>query len=291
LAKRPGSITTITQPLRNFAQRFTYLFLVLLAFGVMLIGKADAVLVERIRASVVDAMAPILTAMATPIATVADGIHNVRNLAAMREENIVLREENRRLLQWQMVARKLEAENAGLQSLLNFSESPEPRFVTARVIADSGGVFAHSLVLNAGADKGVAKGQVVMTDEGFIGRVTEVGGRSARVLLVTDINSRGPVLLESTRDRAILAGTNTDRARLIHLPPGAKVSPGERVVTSGHGGAFPPGLPVGTVASVSDGGVQVQPFLDRARVEFVRAVDFGLAGILGQEEAAPVPAR
>lgn len=287
MAKRPGSFSTITQPLRNLAQRFTYVFLVLAAFGIMLIGKADAILVERIRANVVDAMAPILTAMSTPVATVAEGIHNFQELAAIREENIRLREENRRLLQWQTVARKLEAENSSLHSLLNFSESPEPRFVTGRVIADTGGVFANSLLLDAGARDGVAKGQAAMTDVGFIGRVTEVGERSARILLITDINSRIPVLLESSRDRAILAGTNTDRPKLIHLSPGAKVTPGERVVTSGDGGAFPPGLPIGVVASVSDGGVQVQPLLDRARLEFVRAVDFGLAGILGPKEAAP----
>jgi rod shape-determining protein MreC len=280
LAKRPGSLALIAAPLRNLLNRFTYLGLVLAAFVIMLIGKADAVLVERIRADVTDAMAPMFAAVSAPVATISNGIDNIRDLASLREENVRLREENVRLLRWQSVARKLEAENKNLRSLLNVVQPGGPRFVTARVIADSGGVFAHSLILNAGQPDGVRKGLPVMTGAGLIGRITDVGRHSSRVLLLTDLNSRIPVLIESTRSRGILAGTNTDRPRLLHLPPGAKVSPGLRIVTSGHGGVFPPGLPVGVVASVTEGGIQVQPYMNPERIEFVRAVDFGLDGIL-----------
>jgi len=94
------------------------------------------------------------------------------------------------------------------------------------------------------------------------------------------LNSRIPVVIESSRVRAILAGDNVDRPRLIHLPPGASISPGDRVVTSGHGGAFPWGLPIGAVASVSDEGITVQLFTERDRLEYVRTVDFGLDGIV-----------
>ena len=74
------------------------------------------------------------------------------------------------------------------------------------------------------------------------------------MLLISDLNSRIPVLIESSRARAILVGNNSNRPRLIHLLPGAIVSPGDRIVTSGHGGVFPVGLPVGLVDAVNEGG-------------------------------------
>lgn len=266
-------------------QRFTYVALVLAAFGLMLVGKADAVLVDRVRAHVTDAVAPVLEALSRPAATIAQGVDNFRHLALIREENTRLREENLHLRQWRAAARKLTAENSSMKVLLGFIADPGASFVTARVIADTGGSFARSLILNAGGRDGVAKGQAVIGEGGLVGRITEVGNRSARVLLITDLNSRIPVLIEPSRMRAILAGNNSDRPRLIHLPPAARISPSDRIVTSGHGGAFPPDLPVGIVASVSDGGVQVQPFLDHSRLEFVRAVRFQFGA--GPGAAAP----
>ena len=279
--KRPlRPVHRIAVPIKGLIQRFAYVGLVAAAFGLMLLGKADMLLAERIRTQVTDALAPILDVLSRPVATVSDMVDQIRELASLREENAGLREDKVRLLQWQAVARRLEAETKALRALLNFVPGPEASYVTARVIGDTGGAFAHILVLDAGYRTGVRKGQAVVTGDGLIGRVAGVGTRSTRVILITDLNSHIPVLVERTRTRAILAGDNTEVLRLIRLPPGAEVSPGDRVVTSGHGGAFPPGLPVGVVASVSDAGIGVQPFVERSRLEYVRVVDFGLRGIL-----------
>lgn len=277
----------VAAPLKSFVQRAAYLALVVAAFGLMLIGKTDTIMVDRLRVEVTDAVAPVLEALSRPIATVSQGIQNFRELAVLRSENQRLREENTYLLQWQMTARKLNTENVSLRAMLGFVPDPGASFITARVIGDTGGAFAHTFILNAGSRHGVAKGQAVISDDGLVGRVVEVGKRSSRVLLVTDLNSRIPVLVEPGRARAILAGNNSDRPRLIHLAPGARISPSDRVVTSGHGGAFPPGLPIGIVASVSDGGISVQPVLDRFRLEFVRAVDFKLATTVKAAPATP----
>jgi rod shape-determining protein MreC len=108
--------------------------------------------------------------------------------------------------------------------------------------------------------------------------VVDVGEWSSRVLLITDINSRIPVLLETSRYRAVLAGDNSDRPRLAYVQPDTPVAIGDRVVTSGTGGMFPAGLPIGVVASVEDRVIRVAPLAALDRVEHVRLVDFGLAG-------------
>lgn len=280
MQERPRSIYRIAAPIKNLAQRFLYMGFVLGAFSLMLLGKVDAVLMERFRAQVTDGFAPILDAISRPVATLSDVAVQIQQMADLRAANVRLHEDRTRLLQWQSVARRLEAENITLRGLLNYVPTPDAGFISARVIADTGGAFVHSIVLNAGARDGVVKGQAVITGDGLIGRITGLGRRSSRILLITDINSRIPILVERQRTRGILAGDNSDQPRLIHLSPGATVIPGDRIVTSGHGGAFPPGLPIGIVSSVSDGGIKIEPFISRDRLEYVRVVNFGLEGVV-----------
>ena len=96
-------------------------------------------------------------------------------------------------------------------------------------------------------------GQAVVTGEGLAGRVAEVGDNSARVLFVTDVNSRLPVQVERTRERAILAGDNSALMRLTLAQSVAGVQRGDRIVTSGDGGSFPVGIPVGEVVQTGEG--------------------------------------
>ncbi|RDD63610.1 rod shape-determining protein MreC [Ferruginivarius sediminum] len=274
----------LTTPVRAWLHRFAFLLLVGGAFALMLVGKADGILVERARTTVVDAVAPILDAASRPVATVADVLREGRELAVLRAQNAALRKENARLKHWQLVARRLEAENAALAQLLDMAPEPQTDYVTGRVIADSGGAFVRSVLINAGTNHGIAKGQAALTGEGLAGRVAEVGRTSGRVLLITDINSRIPVVIESTRQRGILAGDNSDRPKLVYLPEEAEVAVGQRIVTSGHGGVFPPGLPVGEIVKAGEHGVRVRPFADWNRMEYLRVVDYGMPGILMTRE-------
>jgi len=248
----------------------------------MLIGKADTILVERARMLVNDAVTPILRVMAEPAAAVSQFVNNLQELATIREQNTELREANRRLLEWQAVAQKLENENRQLRDLLSTVDNSKARSITARVVADSGGVFVQSILITAGSRDGVGKGQAVITSEGLAGRVTEAGFRSSRVLLITDINSRIPVRVGEAGDRAILSGDNSSRPRLIYLGLRSAAVPGDRIVTSGDAGAFPPGIPVGRVAAVDDIKVVVEPFVNRHRLQYVGVLDFGLTGIIAE---------
>lgn len=288
---RGGSIMRYAAPLKAAAQRFAFLMLIAGAVGLIILGKADAILIERLRVAVTDAFAPILAGLARPMATVEHAIDEVRALVHLRSENERLRQDNAELKRWEQLARELGAQNQALRETLNFVPHSEQRSITGRVIADSGGAFVRSLLVDAGTRDGVAKGQAVVVGQGLIGRIAEVGDISSRALLITDLNSRIPVVVESTRDHAILAGDNTDLPRLLYLPPNLSLTPGTRIVTSGDGGAFPPGLPIGTISSVGDGGVRVQPFANWSRIEYVRIIDYGLKGILGPLDAPPAPVR
>lgn len=230
-----------------------------------------------------DAAAPALDMLSRPAAALDAAAGRVRGFITVYRDNLRLAEENERLLGWQQVAMRLAAENAELRDLSKLVSEPAISFVTARVIADSGGAYARSVMVNAGRDNGVARGQAAMTEEGLVGRVSEVGSRAARILLITDLNSRVPVVVDGTRQRAILAGDNSARPSLRYVDAGGTIRIGDRIVTSGQGGVFPPGLSVGIVASVDTEGARVEPYATLSRVDYLRLVDYGLA------EALPNP--
>lgn len=292
MSERPRSELRAAGAVRTFAHRFAYVGLIVAAGALMMLGKADAVLVERFRLRIIDTTAPILDVLSRPVDVVTHTVEQVHGWLAIHDENARLREDRARLMQWQTVARRLEAENAALKQLLHFVPEHEVRFVTGRVVADSGGAFAHSLLLSAGLRDGVGKGQPVVSDEALVGRIAGVARRSARVLLLTDLNSRIPVFVGPTRTRAILAGDNTAKPKLVYLAPDTVVSPGDLITTSGHAGVFPAGIPVGVVKSVGDGEIRAKPYVDRERLEYLRVIDYGLTGILGEPmDAVPaVPA-
>ncbi len=277
----------IAVPLGAFAQRFMFFSLVVAAFAVMLLGKAETVVVDRARVLVADMLTPILGMASRPAGAVADAVENLRELAVLRSENERLKAQNEQLLTWVAQARHLDGENRRLRQLLQFVPEQAANQVTGRVVADSNGPFVRSVLVNAGAGDGVQRGHAALSGAGLVGRVAEVGRRSARVLLITDLNSRVPVLVESSRQRAILIGDNGPRPALQHLPPDLELAPGARIVTSGEGGVFPPGVPVGVVAKADAGVARVRPFADLERLEYLRLLDFGLHGVLWPDRQVP----
>jgi len=293
VARREGSIPRLTEPVRSLWHRFAYLILIFGAFAVLVLGKADIVLIERTRIAIADAISPILTFVSKPASAVSDILADYRQLRDAKEDNIRLRAENERLKQWQAVARRLEAENAALRAITGFVPDPQASYVTARVIGDSAGPFVSSVLVNAGSRHGVRKGQAAMTGDGLAGRVAEVGQRHARILLLTDLNARVPVRVEGSRQKAILAGENNANPRLLYLDDISAVQVGQVVMTSGDAGLMPPGLPIGTVVAKSKTAVRVLPYVDWGRMEYLRIVDFRLSDLSREDprNVAPLVGR
>jgi rod shape-determining protein MreC len=271
--------------LRATIRRTTPPLLILLSAAIILLGKADQAAFDSLRTALTDDLAPTLDLLSRPLAAAATAVDRVRGLVMMYQDNRRLELENRRLLQWQQLALKLSADNRVLRGLLKVVPDHAVSYVTARVIADSGGGYVRAVMVNAGTDQGLARGQAAITDLGLVGRLTEVGSRAARILLITDLNSRIPVIVERTHAKAVLAGDNSERPRLIYASSSEAIKIGDRIVTSGEGGLFPPGLPVGVVASLESGPPRVEPYVGLSQLESVLIVNYGLAGSLPD----PVP--
>jgi rod shape-determining protein MreC len=140
------------------------------------------------------------------------------------------------------------------------------------VLADSGSPFRQSVLLNVGARDGIRDGWATMDGIGLVGRISGVGDKSSRVILLTDNNSRVPVTVQPSGQRGILTGDNSQLPPLDFLEDGDAVQPGDRVVTSGDGAVFPAGLLVGQVAKDTDGRLRVVLAADYQRLVFLRVL-------------------
>ena len=262
-------------PLRALRERASLALLVGLSITFLIVGKLELRIAAAAGNALRDAVVPVLAVLQRPVDQIRHGIAEVADLLRVQAENRRLREENRRLLARDAAAAWLAEENRSLRRMLAVRERPaeSPR-LTARVVGDSQGTFVRALLLDAGSEQGVSVGMAALAPEGLIGRVVDVGRRSARVLLVTDFNSRIPVVVAGAGDQAVLEGDNSSLPLLRFLPLNPGLSDGDRVLTSGRGGMLPPGLPIGrTVPAGADGKARVRPLVDWSRLDHVVLLD------------------
>ncbi|MBC6438227.1 MAG: rod shape-determining protein MreC [Rhodobacteraceae bacterium] len=246
--------------------------LVLCLASLVLIWRIDNPRVERIRTAVIDRVVPGMEWAMAPVTGLARMADGFQSYARLYEQNQELRREVRQMRAWREAALQLEQENARLLDLNRVHLDPDLTFVTGMVLADSGSPFHRSVLLNVGARDGILDGWVTMDGLGVVGRISGVGGRTARVLLLTDSSSRVPVTIQPSGQRALLWGDNSITPVLKFIEYPEYINAGDRVVTSGNGSLFPAGLLVGHVVMTADGRMRTDLAADYARLYFLRVM-------------------
>lgn len=200
-----------------------------------------------------------LSVFALPIQYVANIPHS---LVEWSTESVQSREdleqENRRLesevLLLQRRVQKLAAivaENTRLKELLNSADLVDDQVIVAEIIGVDSDPFRHEVIIDKGRSDGAYEGQAVLDADGLMGQLTKVGPLSSRALLISDAAHGVPVHVARNGVRAIAVGSgNLDKLNLIHVPDTADIVAGDLLVTSGLGGLFPIGYPVGRVTEV-----------------------------------------
>lgn len=277
-----------TVPFRALYDRYSLLGFVALSAALLLFGRADSFLVEMSRRTVAEVATPILSIMQEPMAAIDDIGASVSAITNVYEENKQLRAEVDRLRGWEGVATGLSDENRLMRELLSMADDLPTGVRSARVVADTSTPFVRAVLINAGHRDGLEKGQAVLNHLGLVGRIDGTATDGARVLLVTDINSRIPVRLADDRVKGLATGSNGALLKISYLPEGAKPQMGERVVTSGDGGLMPAGLPVGIVEAIDkDGSIFIRPHVDTTRLDYVRVLSLPLNLTVSVEEGLP----
>ena len=268
MAKNRNQPDEYTRPLR----RILVGLLVVALLAVFLIWRIDSPRVERFRTALVDRLVPSFEWALVPVTKTVDMIDSFQSYAYLYEQNQELRRELQQMKAWKEAALQLEQKNARLMDLNQVRMDPKLTHVTGVVLADSGSPFRQSVLLNVGARDGVRDGWATMDGIGLVGRISGVGDRTARVILLTDTNSRIPVTAQPSGQKGLLSGDNTLRPPLEFVEKPDLVRPGDQVVTSGDGGVFPAGLLVGTVVQGTDRRLRVNLSADYERLEFLRVL-------------------
>ena len=268
MARDRGQSEEYTRPIRRILVGLLVLFLI----GLFLLWRIDSPRVERLRANLVDRVVPSFEWALVPVTKVTQMIEGFQSYARIYEQNQELRRELQQMKAWKEAATQLEQENARLLDLNNVRLDARLSYVSGVVLADSGSPFRQSVLLNIGARDGVLDGWAAMDGLGLVGRISGVGTQTSRVILLTDTNSRIPVTIQPSGQKALMVGDNSVAPPIDFIELPDLVRPGDRVVSSGDGGVFPAGLVVGHVAQGSDRRLRVRLAADYERLEFLRVL-------------------
>lgn len=217
---------------------------------------------------------PIVKFAAFPFNATINLLTNFSDLVDAKKENEILREENEKLRNFYVKSLNINRENKELKDTLRFVTAKSSSFKVARIVGRSHQMFNQSLFIDAGKNRGVKEGSIVTGNRGVIGRISQVGETQSRLLLVTDANSRIPVLSSKARVRGILAGNNSSIMEISYLQKNHTIRPSDWIFTSGDGDTLPPGLLIGMVRKVSKGYAAVEMVENVNNADIVTILDY-----------------
>ena len=266
MAHEPLRTEDFSGPLK----RLILVVLMLVLVGVFILWRIDSPRVERFRIAVIDRVVPNFDWAFAPVTGAANLIKDFQSYRKIYDQNQELRRELQRMESWKEAALQLEQENARLLDLNNVRLDPRLTSISGNVLADSGSPYRQSVLINVGARDGILDGWAAMDGIGLVGRVSGVGERSSRVLLLTDASSRVPVTVQPSGQRGLIVGDNTLAPPIDFVENRDLIRPGNRVVSSGDGDVFPSGVLIGHIAVDTGGRMRVRLAADYERLEFLR---------------------
>ena len=268
--------------MRNLWRDNRFRVIVLLAVLALFVGVEHNRAVQRgatnpFAEAVMALVAPVQSALRSTTEFLSDFGYGVLHGRRLREENERLRREMESLQTQQVAQEELRQENERLRRLLQFAQTKRGRPLVARVLAIQPSAYFHTLIVSGGHADGVRPRMVAVTDRGLVGLVYMVTRHTAHVLLITDPNASVGARVQRADSRAVgvCQGRGEEYLVLTFLAKDADVRPGDVVITSGLGGVYPAGIPIGTVEEVIEqkhAGMRearVKPFVDVLQIEEV----------------------
>ena len=237
--------------------------------------RHDPAVVAFTRQAILVAVSPVVKVTAVAVGSVGQVWQDYIDLRHMREENLQLRHEaavrERRISQLEEQA----LETQRLQGLLAIREAYQADFLAARVVGRDTSNWFRTILIDRGASSGVRRNLPVIAPDGLVGRVLEVTPTMSKVQLITDPVSAAGGLIQRTRVTGVVSGGLGTGLQVRYLPQLADVVVGDEIITSGLGGVFPKGIPLGRVTAVErrSGALfqeaTLQPKVDLSRLEEV----------------------
>ncbi|HBA89390.1 MAG TPA: rod shape-determining protein MreC [Geobacter sp.] len=255
---------------KRFLLTALFLLLAFLTYAMNLRNKEHANTVER---AVMDLTAPVAGGAAAASGMAGRIWSDYINLIDVRRENVQLRKSVKLLNERIVANNEAIAANSRLKALLDLKETLASPSLAVSVIGEDSSAWFKTLVVDRGSADGLAEGMPVVAAGGVVGRLVKVAAQSSRVLLLTDHASAIAAIVQRSRARGVVRGAGGGRCSLEFTVKDEDVKVGDTVISSGVGGVFPKGLPIGEVTMVKKGEygvfqtIEVKPAVNIGRLE------------------------
>jgi len=249
-------------------QRFSLFVLTILSVLLIFAESIDTKPLNKVRSGIKDLVYRSAIVASFPLKSINNFSVYIKNHVNLYGDYNKLIKENEKLKNDISKKDFLELENSQLRKLINEQVESKSNLVSARVMLEEQSPYLNSFVINIGSNKNIKNGMAVLDGENFIGRVVDVNFFSSRVLLVSDLNSKIPVISEPSGNHAILSGHGEEELSLIYLPENHGIQNDDKIYTSGKEGIFKPGIPIGS-AKVKKDKIKVSLFSDLSQITFV----------------------
>ena len=249
-------------------QKFSLFALVILSIVLIFIETIETKPLNFFRSFLKDIIYRGSIVVSVPSKSIGSFSNNIKEHITLYDNYNRLKKENNELKNKISTSDFLELENTQLRKLIEEQVASSSNLVSSRVMLDKQSPYLNSLIINVGSNKNIKNGMAVLDGKNFIGRIVDVNFFSSRVLLVSDLNSKIPVLTEPSAHHAILSGRGTNKPTLEYLPEKHTIQNGDKVYTSGKEGIFSPGIPIGKV-KIENNLITVLLFSDLSQITFI----------------------
>ena len=255
-------------------QKYSLSALILLTLAILILGKYDFKIINYSKISLKEIAYRSTFVFSTPENLIKKSFIATKNHFLVYEENKILKEKVKDLETINYNSEFILAENERLKETLNelnFSSNE----ILAKVIVDKQSPFLKSIIVNKGSKHGAELGMAVLDKKYLVGKIVELNFTTSRVLLLSDLNSKIPVDILPNSIQSILSGTGKENGKIQYVKEEALIENENKVFTSGAGGIFKPGSPIGEIdKKQSNLDINVSFFSDFSQLRFVKLRSF-----------------
>ena len=251
-------------------QKFSLSALIILTLSILILGRYDFKVINYAKLSLKEIAYRSTFIFSTPENIIKNGFIATKNHFFVYEENKILKQKVKDLEIRKYNAQYIQTENERLKETLNELKFSSDE-ILAKVIVDKQSPFLKSIIVNKGSKHGVILGMGVLDQEYLVGKVVEVNFTTSRVLLLSDLNSKIPVDILPNNIQSILSGTGDNIGKIQYIKEEALIESESIVYTSGAGGIFKPGVPIGrTVKNSLNSEINVEFYSEFSQLRFVK---------------------
>ena len=237
---------------KGVKQNFSLLALIIASVILLSLESINSKTLNFVRSVIKDVIYRTSFIASIPGNTITPMFTTIQSHFKIYEQYEIVKLELQQLKNQQNQIDYLKTENDKLKKVIDDTDIYNYESIISKVLVDKESPFLKSVILNKGFKTGLKKGMPVLKGPYFVGRITEVNYLSSRVLLISDLNSKIPVLIEPMGYQAIMSGTGDELALLDFLPKNHQLEVGNLVYTSGTGGIFFSGIPIGRVELIEE---------------------------------------